>query len=167
MLCKNKKSLHQPGFAGLLLVLSLLASFTGCKKPSEPPQEIQARYFTQATIFCQTMVRCMQEDMRKRLADAPQRRDLVLSRMNKEVCHKTQIKAMSQLHLLGSLEADPRGPQIVAYDAELYRAYGNCTQVLSSATDCNAVHAAYNNHPDCRKVRPSGIADANKAGIQG
>lgn len=144
---------------GLLLFLCL-----ACKKPSEPPREVQERYFARAASFCQVIVGCMQADMRQRLADEPQRRDLVLRRMNQEVCHRNQIKQLSQLQLLGSLEADPQGPRAVQYDQELYQAYGNCTAALQAArqnSDCAAVRETYDTHPDCQRVRPSKQADQN------
>ncbi|MCB1172714.1 MAG: hypothetical protein KDK39_04075 [Leptospiraceae bacterium] len=143
----------QSGLLRRLLIplasVSLVWLPVACKKADPVPPEVAARYFQHAAVFCQSITACIQESVRERLQNQVERRDLVLNRMNKELCHK------NQLQLLGELETDPNGLKQPGYNAELYKNYAECASSLQKAPDCQAVRSIYNTLPACQKIRLS------------
>lgn len=153
-------SFSRPGPAGrragvraltLLLCCATLAGFGAlCKRRPEVPQALRDRYQADADRFCNAIVDCVKEDTARRLAAEPERRDMVLGRMSVDLCRENQYL------LIGSLSADPLGPQPAGMPAgmdEMYAAYSRCSAAVAGAPNCAERRTAYQAHPDCARIR--------------
>jgi len=127
-----------------ILLFSILVS--GCKQEVSPPPEVATRYFQNIDRFCHAIVNCMKEDVRKRLSDQPERRDMVIARMDRDLCQKEQYR------LIGSLSVKPH-PDRPRTDQEIYSLYDSCVQAIAAASDCSARLDLYRNNPSCIAIR--------------
>ncbi|MCR9142262.1 MAG: hypothetical protein NXI24_08415 [bacterium] len=133
---------------GLAVCCALATGFAACKKKPEPvPLEVMQRYQAQADRLCRAVVKCIKEDTARRLADQPQRRDMVLARMGQDLCVKNQYQ------LIGSLSTEPLGAKPADYDDQLYERYGRCVAAIEAAQDCETRRERYFQHPECAGLR--------------
>ena len=130
----------------LLFFLALLPAFWTCKRPAAPPPEVVQRYQAHADQFCRAVLTCMKEEVEQRLANSPERRDMVTRRMDRDLCVENQY------NLIGELSVDPRGAQAANYEPELYEAYGECARVVAESADCETLRGNYRDHPACRRL---------------
>lgn len=145
-----------PGFCGLVMlrvfiygILALLYIFTSlsCKKKESIPENIRIQYQANADKFCKAITGCIQKEIETRLKNQPKRRDMVLKRMNRDLCRKNQYL------LLGSLQAHPMGGQAVPFNKKIYMDYDICATTLSRASNCIEVRKQYDELPECRRIR--------------
>ncbi len=130
--------------AGVLLLLSLL---THCsRKPEPPPPEVVARYQAHAGRLCEAIVDCMKEEVRERLARQPERRDLVLARMDRDLCLKEQYA------LIGEISVDPT-PAAAPYREEHYRLYEACADAVTKAATCEERRDIHRTDTSCVRLR--------------
>ena len=111
------------------------------------------QYREQANALCRAVLECIKADVAERLADTPQRRDMVLARMSQDLCLEEQML------LIGSLSTAPLGPTPADYSPELYERYGRCSQAVTATPDCATRRRVYFENPDCSGLRGSS-ADA-------
>lgn len=131
----------------LAAFLSLVLCGSSCnRKPTQPPPEIQARYAADAEAYCRAVVDCIKEDVSARLADRPERRDLIVDRMDLDLCRE------GQLQLLGKLSVDPDG-QERDFVPEHYETYGACARAVTAAATCPERRAAHKTDPACVRLR--------------
>lgn len=112
----------------------------------EPPPEVIQRYQAEARDYCAAIVECMEADVKARLADQPERRDMVLDRMNGELCLKGQFQ------LLGKLSVDPSGEK-KPFDPAHYETYGQCARAVTAAENCADRMTAHKQDPACQRLR--------------
>jgi hypothetical protein len=129
-----------------LLLTAVIATAPFCKKETAPPPEIVKKYQADADRFCGAIVECMKEDVRTRMKDRPERRDMVLKRMDRDLCIKGQYA------LIGRLSVDPY-PEPARTDPESYATYSECADAVAAAPDCDIRRERYNTHPACVKIR--------------
>ena len=129
-----------------LLILFTLMAFACSKNKPEVPEEILARYQKDAGILCEAIVDCMKEDTAKRLAADPVRRDLVLSRMDRDLCRQGQYRQ------IGDLSSDPDGEGF-AFNPEHYEMYSRCSAAVAGAPTCQERLAAHKTNPDCLRLQ--------------
>lgn len=125
------------------LVLFVL---TLCTRTSAPPEEVIVRYKADADRFCAAIVDCMKEDVRKRMAHEPERRDMILRRMDRDLCVKGQHVLIGQ----SSVDLTTKKP---AYNPEHYKVYSHCADAVARAKDCAERMRLYQDLPECRTVR--------------
>lgn len=133
-----------------LLLSSLLLSAIGCKRAVAPPPEVWQKYQQDADQLCNAIVDCMKQEVKTRLADHPQRRDMVLKRMDRDLCIKGQYS------LIGKLSVDPSGGKPASYREEYYNQYHNCAIRVVAAKDCTERQTIHRTDPSCIAVRKEG-----------
>ena len=116
------------------------------QKPAEAPPQVLARYAADADAFCKAIVECIKEDVAARMDDRPERRDMILDRMDRDLCIDGQKK------LLGKLSVDPAGKD-AGYIAAQYEAYGACTKAVVAAENCEDRRTTHKTDPACVKLR--------------
>ncbi len=143
---------HPPGgaaksFAAIFIFTMLWLPASQCRKARpEPPDEVKARYFADADRFCHAIVECMKQDIIRRVDRDLRRRDLILSRMNQDLCIKNQY------HLIGDLSVSPYGHE-ASLEEELYQEYHNCAEAVGVATTCQERLQKVKENESCRKIR--------------
>ncbi len=90
----------------------------------------------------------MKADVARTLADKPERRDMVIRRMTRDLCVKNQYS------LIGSLSVDP-GRKEPVYKPEVYKDYSECSRAVAEAKTCDDRKNVRNNHEACRRIRIS------------
>jgi hypothetical protein len=117
-----------------------------CKeKPSLPP-ELRARYDVDAARLCNAIVDCLKADVSERLKDRPERRDMLLGRMTRDLCKEEQFSLIGA----ASVNAVPTTP---LDDEAIYRSYSACSVAVAAADNCQARQAVYRNFPDCARLK--------------
>ncbi len=139
----------------LIILLSLFAltlAPAGCKRRPNVPEAVKLRYYQHADRLCRAVVECIKADTARRLAAEPERRDMVLGRMTRDLCREEQYRLIgvpSTSPDLSNARA-PFGPE----EARLYEAYGRCADAVSAQADnCDGVRRAYEEDGNCVEVR--------------
>lgn len=131
---------------GALFLIICLLPLWNCRPSQKLTPEMAALYQEEAHRMCTAIVDCMKEDVEARLKDEPERRDMVLRRMNRDLCLKGQYE------LIGRLSVDPTQKVRPASD-ELYKIYGECSQAVAASPGCAERKTTHRTHPACRKLR--------------
>ena len=130
------------------LLLAGVLTGPGCAKEKRPSPEIIARYEQDADRLCRAIVGCIKADISARLAGHPERRDLILKRMSRDLCIKGQYRLIGQLSVTPMPDRNrPRpGP-------ELYRLYAECSRAVARESNCSRRKEIHKNHPACKQIR--------------
>jgi len=134
----------KPVFISVLLIFGLLF----CSKPADPPPGVILKYQKDAHRYCNAIVNCIKKDISDRLKSKPERRDMILSRMKRDLCIKNQYRLIGKL----SVNPDPK-KNTLPYDPALYKLYSECSLAVSSAADCTKRKEVHKTHPSCKKLR--------------
>lgn len=127
-----------------LVVLVPLSAF--CSRTSTPPESVITAYKADADRFCSAIVDCMKDDVKKRMAAEPERRDMIIKRMDRDLCIKGQYALIGQ----SSVELTVKKP---AFQPEHYKTYSECANAVASAKECTERMKIYRELPACRTVR--------------
>lgn len=145
--------LHRSFIILPILSLTLLAAaFAGCKQKPDVPELVKLRYFQHADRLCRLVVECIKADTAERLAAEPERRDMVLGRMTRDLCREERSRLIGVPSTTPDLtnQQAPFGPE----EARLYDIYGRCADaVTAQAGNCDAVQRAYEQDGNCNEVR--------------
>ncbi len=129
--------------ASVFLFLSLCAA---CSRPVVPPESVVAAYKADADRFCAAIVDCMKEDIKKRMAAEPERRDMIIRRMDRDLCVKGQHALIGQ----SSVDLTTKKP---VFQPEHYKTYAECAGAVAGAKECTERMRIYRELPACRTVR--------------
>ncbi len=125
----------------------LALGVVACSRPAGPSAELVARYQPHADRMCRAIVDCIKADVARSMKAHPERRDMVLRRMDGELCVKNQYRR------IGDLSVWPGLPRQGIPDQEgLYRLYAQCAQAVSGAPDCTSRKRAHREAPPCVKL---------------
>lgn len=128
-------------------VLLGAAIFTGaCKEKPNLAPALRARYDADAARLCTAIVDCLKADVSERLKNQPERRDMLLGRMTRDLCKEEQFS------LIGAASVNV-GPATPLDDEAIYQSYSACSAAVASASDCRARQDAYRNFPDCARLK--------------
>lgn len=143
----KKYQMYRRSLISALLLMSTI-TLTGChKKEKSPPPEIVRQYQKSADLFCNAIVECFKKDVTDRLKDSPDREQLVLSRMNRDLCRKGQYS------LIGKLSVDMSKSMPAQTDPSLYKTYEECAMAVAHSPDCKTRKKVHREHPACKKIR--------------
>lgn len=129
-----------------MLSLLCVSGVLHCKHKASISPELRQRYDLDAARLCNAIVDCLKEDVARRLADQPERRDVTLSRMTRDLCKERQFA------LIGQVSVAP-GPAALRTDQEIYESYGRCSASVAAAADCNERRRLYRQDPDCVRMK--------------
>ncbi len=127
-----------------LLGAAVLAG--ACKEKPNLAPALRARYDVDAARLCNAIVDCLKADVSERLKDRPERRDMLLGRMTRDLCKEEQFS------LIGAASVNV-GPSAPLDDEAIYQSYSACSAAVAAASDCRARQAAYRNFPDCARLK--------------
>lgn len=136
---------RQRSLVGALLLGA--AIFTGaCKEKPNLAPALRARYDADAARLCSAIVDCLKADVNERLKNEPERRDMLLGRMTRDLCKEEQFS------LIGAASVNV-GAAAPLDDEAIYQSYSACSAAVASANDCQARRDAYRNNPDCARLK--------------
>lgn len=130
------------------LILGLSVGFIApsCKRKLLLDKEIQTRYNADANAYCNAVVNCLKQEISEKLADEPERRDMVLARMKRDLCVEKQF------HLIGDLTTEPyKGKPVL--DEKLYNTYSLCTKAIVNAPNCIEMKRIHQEEENCKALR--------------
>ena len=119
-----------------------------CGKKKRPEAQFTEQYYADAKIFCDAIVECMKKDIGDRLKDHPERKEMVMNRMTRDLCLK------GQTHLIGELSVEVTPVKNNLSDKKnLYEEYHKCAKAVYEAPSCDDKKSAHKSHPSCIKIR--------------
>ena len=121
-----------------LLLAGCIMFLAGCVEKPDP--SIEARYQATADRFCNAIVECLKEDMAQKMKDQPQKRDLFLQRMDRDLCLSGQYQKIA-------------GLQELMDEGTILDRYTRCSDTLEASEDCIARLDALKSNPDCKSIR--------------
>ena len=136
--------------------VAFLALGLFCQKAAAPSAAILARYQEDAARLCLAVVDCVKEDVGRQMAAHPERRDMVLARMDRELCVKNQYRLIGDLSVWPGLAGAG-----VSNPDELYALYSQCSLAVSRAPHCALRKRLHREEDSCRRLRA--LADAATA----
>lgn len=142
---KGSKNGQHPMSNRLFIPVFIFLLF--CSKPRSVPQEVLAKYSADTDRFCAAMVDCIKEETEKHFQGSPERREMVLRRMSRDLCVK------GQQSIIGRLSVDPLSKTVVPFNPALYQAYSSCAAAVSEAKTCPDRLRVHRENPDCLKIR--------------
>tara|TARA_B100001778_G_C18502209_1_gene590203 strand:- start:246 stop:665 length:420 start_codon:yes stop_codon:yes gene_type:complete len=129
----------QSGFRPLILTLAAsLTTLSYCVEKPDP--SVKDRYQETADRFCNAVVECLKEDLAERMDKEPQKRDLFLSRMDRDLCLEGQYQKISGL--LNHMEEN-----------SILDRYQRCSEALEAKEDCSQRIQELKSNPDCKSIR--------------
>ncbi|MCB1307918.1 MAG: hypothetical protein KDK30_07060 [Leptospiraceae bacterium] len=139
------------GLMGILLCAICAGIMPRCeRKAGEIPYGMKLQYKEDALKVCRAISDCLQADVRERLADEPERRDMIVRRMDRDLCVERQFEQIStDLKMIGESVTDAYTEMRPTGSEEYYRSYSRCAEVIDQAPDCASVRTAYDDDPAC------------------
>ena len=135
-------------FPALLTIFIAISVPFSCNRREKPSPEIVARYHKDADRFCRAIVDCIKADISRRLADKPERRDMILRRMTRDLCIKGQYR------LIGDISVDPLPDRKRPLPGEeVYRMYSECSRAVAEADNCEDRKRIHKTNEACQKLR--------------
>ena len=116
----------------------MLLATGNCVEKLDP--SIKAQYQETADRFCHAVVECLKDDLAKRMEKEPQKRDLFLSRMDRDLCLEGQYEKIS-------------GLQNHMDQSSILDRYQRCSEALEADPNCQSRIAALKSNPDCKSIR--------------
>lgn len=130
------------------MAIALTSAGLFCQKPAAPARSTIEQYQAAAERLCLAMVDCVKQDVGRQMAAHPERRDMVLARMDRELCVKNQYRLIGDISVWPGL---PRGG--IANAEALYRLYSSCSEAVSGVSDCAARKRLHREEDSCRRLR--------------
>jgi len=119
-----------------------------CGKKKRPETLLTDQYYADAKIFCDAIVECMKKDIEDKLKEHPERKEMVIRRMTRDLCLKGQIQLIGNL----SVEVIPENKNFLDQKI-LYEEYHKCAKAVSEAPTCDYKKSIHKSHPSCIKIR--------------
>lgn len=131
-----------------LMICLVLFSF--CKP--EVDESIQVAYQKNADLLCNAITECLKEEVAQRMESEPERRDLILKRMDRDLCLKNQYR------LIGDRSTAISGSNPET-EKDLYETYERCAVAVASYDTCARRKQEFETNTNCLKVRSESFTE--------